>query len=223
MTTVAAEADAWSRRLRVGGPAFIVLGWAFVIGADWQALESWGSTFVYGLGESAFLLVGLMAPAAFVCGLFLTGLVRGNRTDWIAAAVVVALSMGGLATTALAHRHLRHAAVLRVDAQARPLVQAIEAYTGRQGRPPGSLSALVPTDLPSIPTTGMAAFPAFRYELPGVAGHVARQTEDPWMLRIDTAFGSNFDSMVYLPSGRYPAVGWGGAVVPVGKWAYVWE
>jgi hypothetical protein len=40
---------------------------------------------------------------------------------------------------------------------------------------------------------------------------------------VSTGFGMNFDSMVYVPSGNYPKIGWGGAVVRIGAWAYVWE
>jgi hypothetical protein len=210
-----------SRALRLVGPASSVLGPAFVVVADWQALQPWGSPLVYDLGEFAFLAFGMTVPLV-ILGLC-AGLARGSRTDGIVAALTFAIAVAGFATMSRAHRHLRHAAVPRVETAARPLVRAIDAYTRRHGRPPASLAALVPGELSSIPATGMSAFPAFRYELRGVAGHPPAQTDDPWMVRVDTAFGMNFDSMVYVPSGRYPAIGWGGAVVPIGAWAYVWE
>jgi hypothetical protein len=46
---------------------------------------------------------------------------------------------------------------------------------------------------------------------------------DAWALDVPIPFGRGFDRAIYLPGGRYPDKGWGGAVVRVGDWAYVWE
>jgi hypothetical protein len=55
------------------------------------------------------------------------------------------------------------------------------------------------------------------------AGPASLAGGDPWRLYVNTPYGLSFDRMVYVPSGRYPTTGWGGAVVPIGRSAYVWE
>lgn len=49
--------------------------------------------------------------------------------------------------------------------RAAPLVRAIHAYVADQGHPPPALGALVPKYLPGLPTTGLAAFPSFEYDV----------------------------------------------------------
>lgn len=205
-----------------GLAACIFASWGFIALAEWQAFHPWGSRFLYERGMDAFLLHALAAPMAILY-LVARGGASGTAAGVTAAVVGGALWVGAFFAGAVAHRQIRHAAVPVVEAQARPLVRAIETFSREHGRPPFALAELIPRYLPSIPVTGLAAFPAFEYRQRGVAGVPPAETDDPWSLHVSTAFGLNFDSMVYVPSGRYPEVGWGGAVVRIGAWAYVWE
>jgi hypothetical protein len=57
----------------------------------------------------------------------------------------------------------RLAALGVVAERARPLVEAIEAFSARYGRRPSHLGELVPDFLPDIPLTGLAGYRQFQY------------------------------------------------------------
>lgn len=108
----------------------------------------------------------------------------------------------------------------RMSQRAAPLVNAIETCSAKYGRPPGNLGQLVPEFLPSIPPTGMAAYPDWNY----VAGEEAQEWDgNPWVLYIDCSYGLNFDRFMYFPKRNYPKHGYGGLIEQVGDWAYVHE
>ena len=187
MTTVAAEAEAWSRRLRVGGRIHRArmgirdrrrLAGARVPGLDVR-LRPRRVRIPAGRTDGARSVRVRFVP------------------DWVGAREPDGLDRRCGSRRALDGRP-RH------NGSRPPAPTARGSATGRCAS-----AATRPGDKGLHAPTGTPAGVAVRPRADGSA--------------VDTAFGSNFDSMVYLPSGRYPAVGWGGAVVPVGKWAYVWE
>jgi hypothetical protein len=97
-----------------------------------------------------------------------------------------------------------------------PLVEAIKAYEQANGHPPETLAALVPEFLPSIPQTGMAAYPEYRYHV----GAEGLYEGNPWILEVSTPSGIlNFDRFLYYPMQNYGP--WcGDPLERVGDWAY---
>lgn len=90
---------------------------------------------------------------------------------------------------------LSRADIDRVIERGAPLVKAIHAFQADVGHPPTNLGALVPKYLPTIPTTGLDAFPSFEY-------HVG--PDDPHWWRLSVSVESlGFRHMRYDPSRRY--------------------
>ena len=104
--------------------------------------------------------------------------------------------------------------------RSQPLIEAIDRFEREHGEPPASLEALVPAYLSSVPGTGMAAYPAYRYR---VGQRAERFGDNAWALEVFTPSGIlNFDSFVYYPNQNYQnsCMGW---VERVGDWAYLHE
>jgi hypothetical protein len=101
------------------------------------------------------------------------------------------------------------------------LVNAIEQFQEKYRHPPESLLSLVPEFLPSVPDTGMAAYPDYEYKV----GEDAKSYGDnPWVLLVFTPSGGiNFDMFMYFPNQKYPKHGYGGWLEKIGAWAYVHE
>lgn len=170
--------------------------------------------------ELIMLLPFLAALLALVVApfLFLIRRVRPFAIRLLVAAVVlvvsvfVGLRLGGSVRMAAFHGLAKRSA---------PLVQAIRSYEIRHGAPPPALADLVPEFLPSIPSTGMAAYPSYTYF---VGERATRFNGNPWALFIFTPSGGiNFDSFIYLPLQNYPKHGFGGSLETVSDWAYVHE
>jgi hypothetical protein len=100
--------------------------------------------------------------------------------------------------------------------RAEPLVAAMDRYIADRGKPPSSLTVLVPQYLASMPD----GLPPLRIESDPNATHSGKQ----WMLIAYSSAGPfNWDTFVYLPEQDYPAHFHGGSVQRLGKWAYVHE
>lgn len=102
------------------------------------------------------------------------------------------------------------------------LVVAIKSYNEKYGKPPEELSNLVPEFMAKVPSTGMAAYPKYKY----YHGIKADEYYDgnPWVLLVHTPSGGiNWDQFMYLPLLNYSEKGYGGVLKKVGDWAYVIE
>lgn len=100
-----------------------------------------------------------------------------------------------------------------------PLIDGIERFIADKGRPPVDLAELTPRYLPSVPTTGMPAYPEYRYST-----DADRWDGNPWVVYVNCSSGGiNFDMFVYFPRQNYPRRGYGGSLSRIGKWAYVHE
>ncbi len=110
----------------------------------------------------------------------------------------------------------------RLGERSMPLVSAIHRFCTDSGRPPQTLSELVPAYLEQVPRTGIAAYPEFDY----VSGEDALLYFDanPWAIFVRCPFTLfNWDRFLYLPRKNYPLRGYGGTLERLGDWAYVHE
>lgn len=115
--------------------------------------------------------------------------------------------------------HIRMQAFHELAVRSQPLVDAIESYHSDTGHYPPSLTNLVPEFLPSIPSTGMGAYPDYEYRTGTNSWY-----GNPYVLSIDTpAGGINWDMFVYFPGQNYPERDFGGMLERIGSWAYVHE
>ncbi|QIF02045.1 hypothetical protein [Roseimicrobium sp. ORNL1] len=117
---------------------------------------------------------------------------------------------------------VRHRAFNRLAERSAPLVEAIKKYEKEHGAPPPSLESLVPQYLPTVPRTGIMAYPTYRYY------PKAKDSKDyegnPWILSVSTPSGGiNFDEFLYFPLQNYPETGYGGGLQRIRDWAYLHE
>ncbi len=117
--------------------------------------------------------------------------------------------------------HIRHNAFVGLAQRSRQLVVAIHQFERKYGKPPNNLSQLVPEFLPSVPKTGMGAYPEYEYYL---SSNPNEFEGNSWILEVDTPNGGiNFDKFMYFPKQNYPEVGYGGVIERIEDWAYVHE
>jgi hypothetical protein len=141
-----------------------------------------------------------------------------------------ALTFVAVAVAALhLHNDARMIAFGRVAQDAEPLVDALNDFAAREGRPPGALEELIPEYLDQVPSAshGLGNFHYQQYALGltatdvDTAEHVAPA---PWSLLVHCGRGMlNWDVFVYWPGEQYPNEMYGGYVERVGRWAYVHE
>ena len=79
------------------------------------------------------------------------------------------------------------------------VVDAIERYTDTTGKPPESLSDLVPAYLPEFPKTGMAAYPDYDYE----AKSGPCTIKNRWRLWVEVHDFIDMNRMLYCPEQDY--------------------
>jgi hypothetical protein len=164
----------------------------------------------------------LFAFPLLVLILLANALLRRRRSEIVLGAVLAAFWLLAFVGFSFFLAHVRYAALAQVAANAQPIVRVIGAFTREHGEPPRNLEDLRPRHLRALPATGMGAYPAFEYQRDPIAVTNGASV-DAWALVVPMPFGLGFDSAIYLPRGRYPETGWGGRVVRVGDWAYVWE
>lgn len=183
-------------------------------------VSPWG-IWIFLLVEEWFILVGF---AAFLTVLASPGICVFARDRWqLLRLVVISLAyLGSLLGGIWLGQAIRRDAFLRLAARSGPLVAAIRAFEARHGRPPETLDELTPEAFPSVPWTGMGAYP--RYEYLHGAEAVRRFDGNPWVLLVNTPSGGiNFDVFLYYPRQNYPRRGHGGWLEPLAGWAYVHE
>jgi len=154
-------------------------GSAALAAVQWMPVEPW----VLGPVEVLLWIVicaglfGLFTLAGVACVAGAVLLLRAvlKRTEpagalrdcaWLAAAPL--LFAGVLALMRVAPPSLfalRDAEFAALAERSTELTDAIERYAAREGHAPLSLDALVPSDLPEPPSTGLASFPEFEYHL----------------------------------------------------------
>ena len=166
------------------------------------------TTFLYA---SAFLFAAVGLVPALTLMLF-RGAHKTIGLIWIACVFTLLFAIVGT----------RLSNVIRMDEfkklaiRTKPLISAIKEFEKEEGRAPKELEELVPNYIHEIPSTGITAYPQFRYEK-------FKNDSEPWRLWLDCGVGySNWDEFYYNPSETYEArpSGW---VEPVDTWAYFHE
>ena len=100
-----------------------------------------------------------------------------------------------------------------------PLIAAIQKFERERGGPPLTLTKLVPDFLPTIPKTGMAAYPDYEYAPePGPCPN-----DNRWHVRVGAEEVFKWDFFFYCPKQNYGEDGWGGYNEVRGDWAYLHE
>ena len=197
----------------VGVPAF----WLLFYFACIQAVQPWGQGWFFRSVSAGLVFIPLAVALAAVFAL--TSLFRRQFGDAMLGAAVVLFCVGAFYAFRDIEWFFRRRAIVRVVRELAVLPKAIRGYTAAEGHPPPTLDALVPQYIQAIPATGLGAYPDFEYRV----GSAAPPNEE-WALLIPTSMGIlNWDLLLYLPSERYPAQGWGGSLERVGAWAYVHE
>jgi hypothetical protein len=182
-----------------------------------QAVQPWGSRWIFEVGS----VVMLLTPLSVVVPAFLAGrsLVKRSLRDAVLAVTFFGLQFGLLRAFHPVSWFFRANAVRRSVASLAVVPPAVRAFAQREGRPPASLQELVPRDLAAVPATGFGAYSEIEVWPEG------RVPEgDTWGLAIPMSQGIlNWDLLLYFPSGRYPPIGYGGRLERFGEWAYVHE
>lgn len=162
----------------------------------------WGFAFL-------FALIGLI-PALTL--MFFRGARRTAGLVWIACICTFIFSVPGIFLS----ERIRSQEFRKMAIRTKPLIKAIRRFEEEHGCAPAELEDLVPAYIARIPSTGIAAYPEYRYEK-------LENDSDPWELRVDC--GRNilsFDEFYYRPSEKY-GKRYGGWVEPMGTWAYFHE
>lgn len=165
-------------------------------------------------------LLAMFAAAALVllCGMA-AAIIRWSWRPIALAAITVGAMAVGFVPGLWCFGYAKHYAYSLVGSRSAALIGAIESYERAEGVPPSSLAELVPALMPSIPSTGMAAYPDYEYAReagPCPAGN-------RWHLMVDAGELLQWDFFFYCPRKDYLALGWGGSNEVMGDWAYLHE
>jgi len=206
----------------------IALGAGAVISACINSLfifAGWFSVAPYGsdicLWFALFLVLPLVA-ALLAIPLALIFLVPRQTRKYALKRIMFALGYAVIAISCIRLGNcVRMQAFGKLADRSAPLIEAIKKFDAEQGCPPSGLKELVPEYLPSVPTTGMRAYPDYEYHV----GEKAEKYEgNPWILIVHTPSGGiNFDMFVYFPKGNYPKYAYGSKLERIKDWAYCHE
>ena len=190
--------------------------------AEWYAVSPHGSDVaLMGRFFVGFLMFPLLCAVLAVAISLLLLIPKRIRSYALHLALIASTySALGVASLWLSN-HVRTHAFRELAERSAPLVDEIRNFEAEHARPPSQLEELVPEYLPKIPTTGMGAYPEYKY----LVGKEALQYHgNPWVLIVHTPTGIlNWDMFMYFPNGKYPDVGYGGWLERIDSWAYVHE
>lgn len=158
------------------------------------------------------LTVLVVCPAALVY-LLLPGS-RGMAVRLLLCAAVHGMALYGFS---YAGARVRTAAFESLAARSAPLVDAIRQYETDHGRPPETLEQLVPDYLDAVPSTGLAAYPAYHFDGKPNPEWFMRNS---WVIFMHVSRPGNFDRFVYFPNQQYPDEFDGCGLQRMGDWAY---
>ncbi len=189
--------------------------------ANYQAVSTNGSQDILW-SAAMFLVLPLLAIMFILIPASLIGLIfKFSRKICFVILLCSIVYFGAAMTCSWLSVRLRMAAFHKLAKRSEPLVQAIKNYELQYGSPPADLEKLVPEFLPSMPQTGMGAYPEYEYK---VGDEAQKFAKDTWCLVVDTPLGGlNWDIFIYFPNQDYPERGYGGVLEKVRDWAYVHE
>lgn len=158
------------------------------------------------------LLLMLVGVYALLVGMLSRSKRRSHLILVACCIVYIAIAHGASVLGQVWERHI----LIPVAERGMVVVHAIEAYEQKHGRPPESLTVLVPEFLDRVPETGLLMSPQYIYS-------AAKLPAQPrWLLSLNTSRGMlNFDSLMYCPDPSYYSRC--GYCKPVGEWMYIYE
>ena len=164
------------------------------------------------------LLAAILAmPVLFIC-LFFQRTRRKSLFYLLISVLLIPCCIFGI----ILGQKTRTAGMKSFAQRSQTLISAIEKYERDYSGPPQLLTDLVPAYITAVPSTGMMAYPEYRYHTGEEAKE--RYNGNAWALSVFTPSGGiNFDMMLYFPNHDYPQHGYGGWLEPIGDWAYVHE
>jgi hypothetical protein len=198
--------------------AAILLG-GFDLYAEWFAVSPNGSQDI--LWNMLFLLfpLFLLALAVILVSVVLLIFRKTRRPAFLALIAGFTYLVIYIGVSLIGGRVRMHG-FHKLAQRSAPIVQAIKKFEAEKGHRPNSLEELVPQYLPSIPNTGMGAYPKYEYEV----GKIGEWDDNPWVLYVNTPSGGvNWDMFMYFPKQNYPKTGYGGGLERIDDWAYVHE
>jgi hypothetical protein len=180
--------------------------------AQFLATVEWGTGYV--LSRILFIWPVCLL-AAIVLTVICAIILKGAFEKVAMVLFVAALLILPRAFAARLGYQIRHAAFVRLADRSKPLIAAIESYKQHAHKLPTSLNDLVPSFLPRVPGTGMAAYPEYTYAVDAQKGAYAIVISTP------NVGIPNLDEFRYSSSGEYPEYGkyW----EPIGEWKYYHE
>ena len=188
--------------------------------SQWISTTRIGTT-IFLWGQMIYLLpfmVAVLAVPVLITCLFFQRTRQKSLFFLLLSALFIPCCICGI----VLGRRTRMAGMRSFAERSKPLITAINNYQQDHSAPPGTLDDLVPDYLSAVPSTGMMAYPEYRYH----TGDGARKEygDNPWALSVATPSGGiNFDMMLYFPNRNYPERGYGGGLECIGDWAYVHE
>lgn len=195
-------------------PILVVLG-------EWLATARLGSAQLLYIST---YITGIAMLAAFAGTVSLPFMVLFKKRHWPNLFVWWVTCLAFLVSIGTGLRlgsQFRMNAFRELGERSAPVVSAIRDFEATHGDIPTKLEDLVPEFFPSVPQTGMRAYPEFRYYANKVATEYYR---NPWVLVVNTPSGGfNFDRFVYFPLQNYPEWGKSGWYEVLGEWAYYHE
>lgn len=208
------------RQQQISLAAFAISAIAYFPFSQWVSttrvgtqLFLWGQL-IYGLA----LLAAVLTLPGSVIGALIPRIRRQSLWVLILSVLFVPCCITGII---LGHK-VRTAGMRAFAMRSQPLIAAIKKYEQDHSAPPSSLEDLIPDYMPILPSTGMMAYPEFRYH----TGEEAKKEYkgNSWALTVPTPSGGiNWDMMLYFPNQDYPRLGYGGGLERIDDWAYVHE
>lgn len=199
--------------------ALVINGLAFA--AQWFALSPNGHQ--YYIQYSALLIIPVMLSLLLVPIFVLLLISRPLRSIAILAiAVCVTYGVTGWALFYLSSIY-RMTRFETVGEQSTILVQAIKQYESDQGEPPPLLESLVPRYIPSVPRTGMGAYPDYEYNPSTTKTDITGWApERRWNLYIDIPLNSEQSEIfIYYPKQVAPQEIEQKVISRLGDWIYI--
>ncbi|HNO78180.1 MAG TPA: hypothetical protein PKN33_08985 [Phycisphaerae bacterium] len=181
---------------------FFITGLLVVL-ADWWSVTPNGSD-IPKIAMDVLAGIGL-AVIPLAAALCLFGRTRPMASKCLIACV---LMFASIAISSPIGRRIRTDGFQKIADRGAPLVDGIKAFIQDKGEPPESLDDLVPDYLQSIPTTGMAAYPGYRYW--------QNERRNTWTVAVSVCSGLDWGSVVYWSSEDYPK-----SLRRYGNWAYI--
>ena len=208
------------RRDRVQLVVFAISAIAYFPFSEWISTARIGTRF-FLWGQMIYvvpLLAAVLAIPVLIICLFFQRTRRQSLSFLMLSVLFIPCCIGGI----VLGDKTRKAGMQSFSQRSQSLITAINEYERDHSAPPQSLNDLVPDYIPAVPSTGMMAYPEYRYH----TGDEAKEqyADNPWALSVSTPSGGiNFDMMLYFPNQIYPEHGYGGWLERIGDWAYVHE